>query len=137
MSPGLTQLTQEISKTNGMIKVIEISGELLFNFAHSMNFPPVFGYYVSYIFMRDEELLCKEMRAGVFSCFIQDCMCHCSVLQDLLERQSRSITRPDRTWLNCRAASREILPTPQLSCWSWPITRPLEGRTLIPQETTL
>lgn len=54
-----------------MIKVIEISGESLFNFAHSMNFPPVFGYYVSYIFMRDEELLRKEMRAGVFSCFIK------------------------------------------------------------------
>ncbi|KAI3374481.1 hypothetical protein L3Q82_006306 [Scortum barcoo] len=38
-----------------------------------------------------------------------------------------SITRPGRTWLNCRAASREILPTPQQSCWSSPIMRPLEG----------
>lgn len=59
------------------------------------------------------------------------------VVQDPLERRSRSITRPDRTWLNYRAASREIRPTPQLSYWSWPIMRQLEGQILIPQEPTL
>lgn len=56
--------------------------------------------------------------------------------QGRLEKRSRSITRPGRTWLSCRAASREIPPTRLLSCWSWPITRPLAGESLTPFQVT-
>ncbi|MEQ2180982.1 hypothetical protein GOODEAATRI_006800, partial [Goodea atripinnis] len=41
----------------------------------------------------------------------------------------RSITRPDRTWLSYRAASRKIQLIPLLNYWSWLIMRPLEGIT--------
>ena len=47
--------------------------------------------------------------------------------QDHLERPSRSITRPDRTWQSCRAAGRGTQSTPLQSCWSWHTMKPLEG----------
>lgn len=71
----------------------------------------------------------RDRMWGKLSLFFVLSFCAALVAQALLERPSRSTTRPGRTWRSCRAASRETRPTPRPSCWSWPTTRPPAGET--------